>query len=96
MLNQIVIVGKIKEMPRLTDESGLHFAEMLVEVQRSYRNSNDEYESDCFKVILWRGIAEITLEHYQVGTTVGIKGRLEAYKENLGQIVAERVSFITS
>ena len=95
MLNQIIIVGKIKEMPKLTDESGLHFAEMVVEVQRSYRNSFDEYDNDCFRVILWRGIAEITLDHYQIGQTVGIKGRLEEYNNNLGQIVAERVSFIT-
>lgn len=59
MLNFMVLVGKVKEIPeiRLT-AAGTKIATMLLEVDRGFRNSNGEYDQDVFNVVLWRGIAE--------------------------------------
>ena len=59
MLNFMVLVGKVKEIPeiRLT-AAGTKIATMLLEVDRGFRNSNGEYDQDVFNVVLWRGVAE--------------------------------------
>lgn len=55
MLNFMVLVGKVKEIPeiRLT-AAGTKIATMLLEVDRGFRNSNGEYDQDVFNVVLWR------------------------------------------
>lgn len=57
MLNFMVLVGKVKEIPeiRLT-AAGTKIATMLLEVDRGFRNSNGEYDQDVFNVVLWRGL----------------------------------------
>ena len=48
MLNFMVLVGKVKEIPeiRLT-AAGTKIATMLLEVDRGFRNSNGEYDQDA-------------------------------------------------
>ena len=104
MLNFMVLVGKVKEIPeiRLT-AAGTKIATMLLEVDRGFRNSNGEYDQDVFNVVLWRGIAETCADLLRPGSVVAVKGRLQAHnsepKEGQmyynAEIVAEKVSFIS-
>ncbi len=104
MLNLMVLVGKVKEIPeiRLT-AAGTKIATMLLEVDRGFRNSNGEYDQDVFNVVLWRGVAETCADLLRPGSVVAVKGRLQAhnYEPKEGQtyynaeIVAEKVSFIS-
>ena len=73
MLNFMVLVGKVKEIPeiRLT-AAGTKIATMLLEVDRGFRNSNGEYDQDVFNVVLWRGVAETCADLLRPGSVVAV------------------------
>ena len=95
MLNQIIVVGTIREMPVINKADSLHYADMKVEVPRLTKDSEGRFPCDVFSVKLWRGVADTAISQYSVGNIVGVKGRLEL-EDGTGKprIIAERVSFI--
>ena len=104
MLNTMVLVGTLIEMPEIKETSlGNKLCTLKLSVPRCFPNSNGEYEVDIFPVTLWRGIAESTAEHCRVGAVLGIKGRMqgrelqnkEGHTYPVLELVAEKVTFIT-
>lgn len=105
MLNQTVIVGRIAKDPELREtENGKKVTNVTLAVPRSFKNSNGEYETDFINCVLWKGIAESTVEYCRKGDLVGIKGRIQsrAYtnsedeKKHIVEVVAEKVTFLSS
>lgn len=103
MLNQVVLVGRVQAIPKVSETStGIKVAEMLVEVERNYKNSQGVYDIDTIQCTLWRGLADSALEQCEIGTLVGIKGRLQAnHFENkeghpiyYADVIAEKISFL--
>ena len=90
MLNQVVLVGRLKEIKE--EEKGISI--MLV-VPRSYKNEEGIYEEDCIQVRLCGSVANNTKEYCNKGDLVGIKGRIQA-KDNDIEIVAEKLTFLSS
>lgn len=84
MLNQVILVGKIKEMPKCQKDQTI---EMKVELEKLCGTNTVIIE-------LWKGIAEVVSENYGVGWLVGIKGRILPNEDGYGKVVAERLSFI--
>ena len=97
MLNQLVIVGRLVKKPIVEEnENGRKVATITLAVQRSYKNAEDVYETDFIKCTLWNGIAENTVEYCDKGDLVGVKGRLQCLSGNELQLIAEKVSFLSS
>lgn len=105
MLNQVVLVGKVVRLPELKEtSSGVKFADLLIEVERNFKNGQGEYENDTILCTLWRTVAETTIEQCELGSLLGIKGRLQSNsyetKDNgrfyYCEVIAEKVSFLTS
>ncbi len=105
MLNQIVLVGKVVELPEIRETaSGNKVANLLLEVDRNYRNVHGEFDKDLIMCTLWRGVAESASTVCKIGSLVGVKGRLQANsfdtKDNRPfyycEVVAEKVSFLES
>ena len=97
MLNQVVMVGRLTSDPEINEvENDRKVATITLAVQRSYKNAEGVYETDFIKCILWNGIAENTAEYCKKGDVVGVKGRLECLSGNELQVVAEKVSFLSS
>lgn len=104
MLNQIVIVGRLVKDPELKQtESGKNVTNITLAVPRSYKNPNGEYETDYIDCILWTGIAENTTTYCKKGDLLGVKGRVqtrvyekEEAKKYITEVVAEKVTFLTS
>lgn len=103
MLNQIVLVGKVKEMNGLKETSnGIKFMNLVLEVDRSYKNAEGIIEVDVISCSLWRGLAESFQGVCQEGSVVGVKGRVQSYPytNDAGdvyyryEIIAEKVSVI--
>ena len=103
MLNQVVLVGKVVELPVMKEtQAGVKLAEMLVEIERSFKNAQGELENDIIQCTLWRGLAESALEQCHVGSLVGIKGRLQANSFETKEkgifysceVIAEKISFL--
>ena len=106
MLNQIVLVGRIandlkfiereeksKKSKKQHDEK--KFCIITLAVPRSWKNTNGEYETDFIPVVLWENIAENCINYCNKGDTIGIKGRIQNFEDKI-QVVAERVTFLTS
>ena len=72
MLNQLFMIGLIKQMP--VDEGENHF--FVLEVKRSYKNSVGVYEKDTFKCHLWIAISKKIISVCKIGDLIAIKGRL--------------------
>lgn len=100
MLNQIVLVGRLSNEPEIQEtESGKSMANLVLAVSRSFKNSEGEYETDFIKCKLWNNIATNTCEYCKKGDLVGIKGRLQTFKNQdnfVMEVVAEKVTFLSN
>lgn len=105
MVNQIVLVGRIARTPETrTSENGKKFATLTLAVPRNYKNANGEYDTDFLDCTLWSSVAESTSEYCKTGDMIGVKGRIQSrivespdgQKRRKTEIVAERVTFLTS
>ena len=83
MLNQCILVGRIKE---LKDNI------LTLAVNKSFKNEKGIYETDFIKVILFDNIATNVNEYCHKGDIIGIKARIET--EN--KIIAEKITFLTN
>ena len=105
MVNQIVLVGRIaKTLETRTTENGKKIATLTLAVPRNYKNANGEYDTDFLDCTLWSSVAESTSEYCKTGDMIGVKGRVQTrivespdgLKRRKTEIVAERVTFLTS
>lgn len=105
VLNQVVLVGKVVALPTLKESvSGNKYASLQLELERPFKNSNGEFDSDFISITLWKGIAETTTDVCKIGDIIGVKGRIQSYSyENKeGQmyygydIIAEKISFLSN
>lgn len=100
MLNQLVIVGRLVDKPKLiTNQEGKKMSIITLAVSRSYKNANGEYETDFIDCILWAGVAENTVEYCRKGDIIGVKGKIitEVIDETkVTRVVAEKVSFLST
>ena len=105
MLNQVVLVGRLAEDPKVSQtETGKNYTFINLAVPRAFKNSDGIYETDFIRCVLWNGVASNTSEYCHTGDVVGIKGRLQnrSYeneakeKKYITEVIAERVSFISS
>lgn len=97
MLNQVIIVGRLVEKPIIEEnENGKKVCNITLAVPRSYKNAEGVYDTDFIKCTLWNYIAENTTEYCDKGDLVGVKGRLQCLSGNELQLIAEKVSFLSS
>lgn len=105
MLNQTVIVGRLVREPELHEtENGNKVTNITLAVPRSYKNINGEYDTDYISCVLWKGVAENTVEYVKKGDLLGIKGRIQSRnielkdesKKQVMEVVAEKVTFLSS
>lgn len=99
MLNQIVLVGRLTTNPEVIDLKGeKKICCLTIAVPRSFKNSDNEYDTDFIPVKLYDTIAENTVEYCRKGDIIGVKGRvscLHSDYEDLN-IIAEKVTFLSS
>lgn len=104
MLNQIVLVGRMVDKPKLkTLDNGKKITDITLAIPRSYKNVNGEYDTDFVTCTLFDGIAENTVNYVDKGDLIGVKGRVareltekEDSKFYNLKIIAEKVSFLSS
>lgn len=94
MLNQIVLVGRIKEIKEdKKNKCGI----MTLAVQQNFKNINGEYDINFIDIKMFGGIAENTKEYCKNGDIVGVKGRLQKLENDKQlNVIAEKVSFLSS
>lgn len=104
MLNQIILVGRLtRDISVNKSESGYKVATISLAIPRSFKNSNGDYDTDFIDCVAFDNIAENTSEYCSKGDIVGVKGRIQSrtiekddIKENVVEIIAEKVTFLSS
>lgn len=105
MLNQTVLVGRLVRDPELREtDSGRKVTNITLAVPRSYKNLKGEYDTDFISCVLWKGVAENTVEYCKQGDLIGVKGRIQSRnieleddtKKQVVEVVAEKVTFLSS
>lgn len=96
-MNQIVIVGKMKEKRiQKENENGKKVSVITLAVSRNYRNMEGNYDIDIIPVVLWDNIASNVNNWCNEGDIIGVRGRLQRLEGNELQVVAEKVTFLSS
>lgn len=88
MLNQVVIIGRLIADP-IEDKIALA-------VPRSFKNEEGAYDTDFVEITIWGGIAENVKNYCHKGDLIGVKGRIEADNKKIINIVAEKITFLSS
>ena len=101
MLNQIVLVGRLaRDITVHKSDNGVKVATISLAVPRSFKNSEGNYDTDFIDCVVFENIAENTKEYCKKGDVLGVKGRVQSRvvqkKEYLLEIVAEKVTFLSS
>lgn len=105
MNNLTYLIGRLVRTPEVRQiNEDKKITNITVAVPRNYKNVNGDYDTDFFDCILWNGIAETTSNYCKQGDLIGIKGRLqsrikedaEGNKRYVIEIVAEKISFLSS
>lgn len=92
MLNQIVLIGRLKEIKEIKEELLITIA-----TPRSLKNEDGEYETDYFDILVRHGLVQNVKEYCNIDDLIGIKGRLEQIKDSvIPAIVAEKITFLKS
>lgn len=100
MFNQFVVVGKLKEVTELKEtSSGIKFASLTLDVERAYKNAEGIFDVDTIEFSLWRGLAENFVGACEIGSVLGVKGRIQSHQNENDNIyhydfIAERISII--
>lgn len=104
MLNQIVLVGRMtRDVTVNKSSNGTKVATLGLAIPRSFKNSEGVYDTDFVDCVIFDNIAENTSEYCSKGDIVGVKGRIQSRvieeedkKENVIEIIAEKVTFLSS
>lgn len=105
MYNYFMLVGRIaKDVEIKTLDDGRNVLNLLIIVQRPFRNQDGEYENDLLRVTLWESTAEIVSDNVRKGALIGIKGRIVSTRkvndegQNIYQtdLVGERIVFFSN
>ncbi len=104
MLNHAVLIGRIVQDPVLKETEKGKVANITLAVPRSFKNVNGQYDTDFISCVLWKGVAESTVEYCHKGDLVGVKGRIQTRnvefedetKKQFVEVIAEKVTFLSS
>jgi single-strand DNA-binding protein len=102
MLNHISIMGRIcNDIELRRTGSGVPVASFTVAVDRDFKDSNGQKETDFIDCVAWRGTGEFVERNFSKGKMIIVAGRLQirkwedknGNKRNSAEIVAENVYF---
>lgn len=87
MLNQVVLVGRIKEFKEDN--------QILIGVSRSYKNEKGEYDVDDITINYSDDTYNSIKEYCQITDMIAVKGGVET-RDNQMIIINHKTSFLTS
>lgn len=81
MINRINLIGRLVADPEIRyTQSGLPVANIRIAVDRNYKNSSGERETDFIRCVAWRKAAELINQYSAKGHLIAIEGALRMNK----------------
>lgn len=102
MINKVILSGRLTDAPELRyTNSGIAVASFTLAVRRNYDNSYGERDTDFFRIIVWRQLAELCQRYLQRGDKPTVIGRLQVRSftakdgsdRKVWEIIAEEIDF---
>lgn len=102
-MNSIKITGRLTADPELkTTPNGNNVTQFTVAVDRPYKSSNGEKQTDFFRVIAWRNTADLVCRYFRKGRRILVEGEMnnrqytdkDGNKRDWWEIKADRVEFM--
>lgn len=102
-MNRVVLVGRLTKDPDLRyTPAGVAVATFTLAVNRPFKNTQGEQETDFIQCVVWRKPAENAANFLKKGSMAGVDGRIQTrnYEDNDGkrvfvtEVVAESVQFL--
>ena len=79
MFNEIIVIGKLANKPIIKETpTGIKLATIVIDVERPFRNNLGIKDHDYINCVLWKGISEQVKDCCEIGSFLGIKGRLQS------------------
>lgn len=92
MLNQFVLVGRVNNINKINDKE----CTVTLEIPRSFKNENGEYENDYVDVIVRGEVAKTTMEYVVNKDIIGAKGRfVKTTDMTTLELNAEKITFLS-
>lgn len=102
MLNHITIMGRItKDIELRRTPAGVAVASFTIAVDRDFKGSNGEKETDFIDIVAWKNTAEFVEKHFSKGRMAVVSGRLQirnwtdkdGNKRRTAEVIADNVYF---
>lgn len=102
-MNRIFLIGRLTRDPELRYvPSGQPVANFTLAVDRSFKNSRGERETDFIDIVAWRKSAELATQHLSKGRLVTVEGRLQirsyeaqdGTRRKVAEVVTDRIQFL--
>jgi single-strand DNA-binding protein len=102
LLNSIILIGRLVRDPELRYTSnGKPFSYFTLAVDRNYKNSEGEKETDFINVVAWGKLAEHCAHYLVKGRLSAVKGQLQIRKNKQEgrtyvnpEVIADQVQFL--
>ncbi len=79
MLNRVVIMGRIvNDLEVRQTQSGVACLSFTVAVDRNFKNSNGEYDTDFISCVAWRDVCEFIGRYFGKGKMIAVEGQLRS------------------
>src|SRR5437773_7565305 len=102
-VNRIFLIGRLTRDPELRYvPSGHPVANFTLAVDRSFKTSQGERETDFIDIVAWRKSAELATQYLSKGRLVAVEGRLqirsyeaqEGTRRKVAEVVTDRIQFL--
>lgn len=96
-MNEVCIVGRITNNIKMQEtEESVKYIVVRLSIPRPFKNSKGVYDTDYVNVKIIGTMAEQCSSYIEKGDMLGVKGRLSKTKGTNLEIVAEKVTFLSS
>lgn len=104
MINNVTLQGKLgKDIDLKYTQSGKAVGTTSIAVDRDFKNSNGEKETDWVNIVFWGKTAETVANYFRKGDEILVVGRIQtrSYEDNSGgrkyvtEVVVDKFSFTT-
>lgn len=104
ILNRVILIGRLTKDPELRyTPTGVAVSNFTLAIDRNYKNSSGERDTDFINCVAYRQLAEIVANNLAKGKLVAVDGRIQvrSYTGQDGQkrwvteVIAEDVRFLS-
>lgn len=96
MVNQVLLLGRITNIKIQDTEENTKYIIVALSIRRPLKNSEGIYDNDFVNVKIIGKMTEQCIHYIGEGDLIAIKGRLSTTKDDNLEIIAEKLTLLSS